>query len=55
MTRITGGLISGVAIGIIIGTGLTISATDSKQRRQMIRDSKRAVRRAGHFVHDIFD
>jgi hypothetical protein len=55
MTRITGGLISGVAIGIIIGTGLTISATDSKQRRRMVRDSKRAVRRAGHYIHDIFD
>jgi len=55
MMRLANGIISGVAVGVIIGTGITIAATDSKQRRRMVRDSRRAVRKAGHYFHDIFD
>jgi len=55
MIKFANGIISGVAVGVIIGTGITIAATDTKQRRRMVRDSKRAVRKAGHYFHDMFD
>ena len=54
MTRFTSGLISGVTVGLIVGASL-ITATDSKQRRRMVRDSKRAMRKAGHYINDIFE
>ena len=57
MSRLTTGLIGigGVTVGLLIGAGFTISATDSRQRRRMIRDSKRAMRKAGHYINDIFE
>ncbi|MCL2048233.1 MAG: hypothetical protein FWG87_05850 [Defluviitaleaceae bacterium] len=55
MTKFANGIISGLAVGIIIGTGLTVTATDTKQRRRMVRDTKRAARRAGHYFNEIFD
>lgn len=54
MTRFTSGLIGGVTVGLLVGASI-ISATDSSQRRRIIRDSRRAVRRAGHYFNDIFD
>ena len=53
MTRLTGVLIGGIAVGLLIGTGVTMS-TDDKQRRRMMRESKRAIKKAGHFIEDIF-
>ena len=50
MDRFTSGLVGGIAVGIIIGAGFM---TDDKQRRRMKRDSKRALRKAGHFFDDI--
>ena len=50
MSRFTNGLIGGLAVGIMIGAGLM---TDEKQRRRMVRDSRRAVKKAGHFIDDI--
>jgi hypothetical protein len=47
MIRFTGGL----AIGLIIGTGIAL--TDSKKRNKMMRDSKRILRKAGHFFEDM--
>jgi hypothetical protein len=57
MSRLTTGLIGigGVTVGLLIGAGFTISAADSRQRRRMIRDSKRAMRKAGHYINDIFE
>ncbi|MCL1885121.1 MAG: hypothetical protein FWF81_15360 [Defluviitaleaceae bacterium] len=55
MTRFAGGLISGVTVGLLIGAGFTITTTDSKERRKMIRDSKRAMRKASHYINDMFD
>jgi hypothetical protein len=55
MTRFASGLIGGVAAGLLLGSAFTFSATDSKERRRMIRDSKRAMRKAGHYFHDMFD
>jgi len=55
MTRFASGLIGGITVGLLIGAGFTISATDSKQRRKMIRESKRAMRNAGHYFNDIFE
>ncbi|MDR0272968.1 MAG: hypothetical protein LBI27_06590 [Clostridiales bacterium] len=54
MARFATGLLGGVTVGIIVGAGL-ITATDSKQRRRMMRDSRRAVRKAGHYISDIFE
>jgi len=55
MTRLATGLIGGVTIGLLVGAGFTLSATDTRERRRMIRDSKRAMRRAGHYINDMFD
>jgi len=50
MSRFTSGLIGGIAVGVIVGAGLM---TDEKQRRRIKRDSKRALRKAGHFFDDM--
>jgi len=52
MSRFTTGLLGGIAVGLIIGAG---AMTDEKDRRRMKRDSKRALRKAGHFFDDIKD
>jgi len=54
MTRFTSGLIGGIAMGVLVGAGLTMT-TDEKQRRRMMRDSKRALRKAGNYFEDMFD
>jgi hypothetical protein len=43
MARFTGGLIGGVTIGLLIGAGLTVSTTDPKARRKMMREGRRAM------------
>ena len=53
MTRFTSGLLGGVAMGLLLGAGITMS-TDDKQRRRMMRDSKRAMRKAGNYFEDMF-
>ena len=55
MARFATGLIGGVTVGLLVGAGFTLTATDSRERRRMIRDSKRAMRKAGHYFQDIFD
>jgi len=50
MSRFTSGLIGGIAVGLIVGASVM---TDEKQLRRMKRDSKRAMRKAGHFIDDI--
>ena len=50
MNRFTSGLIGGLAVGLMIGVGCM---TDEKQRRRMKRDSKRALKKAGHIFDDI--
>jgi len=52
MTNFTTGLVGGVALGLIIGTGIAL--TDSGYRHRMMRDSKRAMRKAGHAIEDMF-
>jgi len=52
MMRFTSGLMGGIAVGLLVGAGVVM--TDTKQRRRMVRDSKRAMRKAGHFFEDIF-
>ena len=52
MTNFTTGLVGGVALGIIIGTGIAL--TDSGYRHRMMRDSKRAMHKAGHAIEDMF-
>ena len=52
MTNFTTGLVGGVALGIIIGTGIAL--TDSGYRHRMVRDSKRAMHKAGHAIEDMF-
>ncbi|MCL2840835.1 MAG: hypothetical protein FWE05_08670 [Defluviitaleaceae bacterium] len=47
------GIIGGLAVGLIVGAGLSLSA-DNKQRHRMMRNSKRALRKAGHYFEDIF-
>lgn len=55
MVRFATGLIGGVTVGLLVGAGFTLTATDSRERRRMIRDSKRAMRKAGHYITDILD
>ncbi|MCL1862907.1 MAG: hypothetical protein FWF78_05025 [Defluviitaleaceae bacterium] len=55
MTRFAKGVISGVTAGLFIGASIAAATTDSKDRRRMIRDGKRAMRKAGHYFHDMFD
>jgi len=50
MSRFTTGLIGGLAVGLMLGAG---AMTDEKQRRRMKRDSRRAFKKAGHFIDDI--
>jgi len=50
MSRFASGLIGGIAVGLIIGAG---AMTDERDRRRIKRDSKRALRKAGHFIDDI--
>lgn len=52
--RFATGMIGGVTLGLLIGAGF-IATTDKKQRRRMMRDGRRAVRKAGHYIHDMFD
>ena len=51
MGRFASGLVSGIAAGIAIGVGYAL--TDDKYRRRMMRESKRNMRRAGHFFDDM--
>lgn len=53
MHRFTGGLVSGLAVGMAIGMGFAL--TDDKYRRRMAKDSRRAMRRAGHLFDDFCD
>jgi hypothetical protein len=57
MTRIATGLvgIGGVTVGLLIGAGITLTTSDTRERRRLIRDSKRAMRKAGHYFNDMFD
>ena len=50
MSRFTSGLIGGLAVGLIVGASCM---TDEKQRRRMKRDSRKALKKAGHFIDDI--
>jgi hypothetical protein len=53
MNRFTGGLVSGMAVGIAIGMGFAL--TDDKYRRRMAKDSKRAMKKASHLFDDFRD
>jgi len=50
MSRFTSGLIGGLAVGLMLGA--SIHMTDEKHRRRMVRDSRRALKRAGHVFDD---
>ena len=51
--RLASMIVSGVAVGLLIGASASMSI-DDRTRRQMMRGSKRAMRKASHFVDDIF-
>ena len=53
MMKFTAGLVSGVAIGMMIGTGMAL--TDSGYRHRLARDGRRAMHKAGNFIEDAFD
>jgi len=54
MTRFASGLLGGVAVGLLLGAGVTMT-TDEKQRKRLMRDSRRAMRKAGNYFEDMFD
>ena len=56
MNRFATGLlgIGGVTLGLLIGAGITLT-TDERDRTRLVRDSKRAMRKAGHYFNDMFD
>jgi hypothetical protein len=58
MSRFSSAVIGGVGVtvGLLIGAGIkTVADTDSRQRRRIMRDSRRAMRKAGRYFHEMFD
>jgi len=53
MVRLTSAVMGGIAVGLLLGAGAALT-TDDKDRRRMMRNSKRAMRKAGDFFEDIF-
>ena len=53
MRRFTTALVGGMAIGLIIGASAT-AASDEDNRRKIMKTSKRAMRKAGNVLEDIF-
>ena len=51
--RLASAIASGIAVGLIIGASATMSTSD-RSRRQLMRGGRRAMRKASHFVDDIF-
>ena len=51
---ITGGIVGGLAAGILIGVG-SMALNDDKTRKRMLKNRKRAMRRASHFFDDFRD
>ena len=51
MNSFTSGLIGGIAVGLIIGVGS--SMTDTKHRRRVMRTGRRALKKAGNYFDDI--
>ena len=50
MGKFTSGLIAGAACGAV---GLAFAMSDKRTRRRMLKDGRRAMRRAEDFVHHI--
>jgi len=49
-TGLASGIIGGLTAGIVLGVSAALA--DEKTRKRMTRNSKRAVRRAGHILED---
>ncbi len=52
MSRFSTGMIAG---GIITAVGISLLASDAKSRRRVVKDSKRAMRKAGDFIGGVTD
>ena len=50
MDRFVTGLLGGLTVGLLIGAG---SMTSEKQRRQMKREGKRVIKKAGNYIDDM--
>ena len=50
--KFTTGMIAG---GILAAIGVGLMMTEPKTRRRAARDSKRAIRKAGDFISDMFE
>jgi len=53
MVRFASGLMSGIAVGMLIGAG-AILTTNEKSRRKMMKKGKRNMRKAGAMLDEIF-
>ena len=51
MSRFTSGLVSGLVAGVALGMANALS--DERYRERKVRDSRRAMKRAGHMIDDI--
>ncbi len=52
MSRFTFGLFAGAVIG---ATGITWAMSDSKSRRRMMKDGRRAMRKANQMIDNVTD
>ena len=52
LNKFATGLITG---GVIAAVGLSYMMTEPKTRRKVTRDSKRAIRKAGDLISDMFE
>ncbi len=52
MNRFSTGLIAG---GIITAVGVSLLMSDAKSRRRVVKDGKRAMRKAGDFFGGVTD
>ena len=52
MSKFTSGLIAG---GIIGAAGLAVAMSDKRNRRQIMREGRKAIRKAGHMVENVTD
>ena len=52
MNKFTSGLIAG---GILGAAGLAVAMSDKRNRRYMMREGRKAIRKAGHMVENVTD
>ena len=53
MIRFTSGLMGGIAVGLLVGASAAV-ASDERNRRKILKTGKRAMKKAGNVIEEIF-